>query len=254
MATQVDAGVRVIGGLAHEMKVNPGNTYEGIILLANDSEEPQEVKVYQTDYLFFCDGTNKYGEPGKLQRSNANWITFKPERLIIPGNGTTPINYTIKVPDDTSLIGTYWSMLMVEGIGKGSPESIRPEKGKVQLGIRQVIRYGIQVVSNIGETGSHQLEFIETKLLAKEGGGKFLQIDIENTGEWIMIPMVWAEIYDEEGRYIGNFESSKMRIYPGTSVRHRIDLSDVPKGRYKALIIADAGGDYIFGASYTLEL
>jgi len=145
-------------------------------------------------------------------------------------------------------------MLMVEILGKGYPEAARqPEEGKVQMGIKQVMRYGVQIVTHIGNTGSHKLKFIGTKLLAKEGGGRFLQVDMENIGERWLRPEVWLNLYDEEGRYIGKFESAGMRIYPGTSVRHRIDLSDVPRGKYKALLVADAGGDYIFGAQYTLK-
>jgi len=44
-----------------------------------------------------------------------------------------------------------------------------------------------------------------------------------------------------------------MRIYPGTSVRHKIDLSSLPGGKYMALVVADNGDEYIFGAQYTLE-
>jgi len=254
MSTQIEAGITVMGGLTHEKQTQIGEIYKGVVFIGNNGDKPQEVKVYQTDYLFFCDGRNLYGEPGKLERSNANWITFSPHRLIIPPQQTAPVNYTVNVPDDRSLRGTYWSMLMIEGLGEEHPEAtIQPEEGKTQFGIKQIIRYGIQMVTHIGDTGSRKLKFVGTKLLAKEGGGRILQIDLENTGERWLVPLLWVELYDEEGRYIGRFESSKMRIYPGTSVRHRIDLSSLPKGKYKALVVADNGDEHIFGAQYTLN-
>ena len=115
-----EAGVSIIGGLSHQKKVNPGpgETYKGSILIKNTGTEPQEVKIYQTDYQFRFDGSNNYGPPGKLKRSNANWLSFNPHRLIIPPNDVLRVNYTVKVPDDPNLVGTYWSMLMVEGIPK----------------------------------------------------------------------------------------------------------------------------------------
>jgi len=251
---KVEAGVLIIGGLTQEKQAQIGETYQGTILIGNNADKPREAKIYQTDYLFFSDGTNIYGEPGKDPRSNANWITFSPHRLIIPPKETAAVNYTINVPDDKSLAGTYWSMLMVEGIGEEHPEAaIQPEEGKVQLGIRTVIRYGIQMVTHIGDTGSRKLKFTGAKLLPKEGGGRILEIDLENTGERWLVPLLWVELYDEQGRYIGKFDSSKLRIYPGTSVRHRIDLSSLPGGKYKTLVVADNGDKYVFGAQYTLK-
>ena len=252
MATQVEAGVAV-GELSHEKNAQIDETYQGTIFINNNDNEPQEVKIYQTDYLFFSDGTNIYGEPGKDPRSNANWITFSPKRLTIPPKETSTVNYTVNVPDDKSLVGTYWSMLMVEGISKSSPETVTEEKGKVQLGIRTVIRYGIQLVTHIGNTGNRELKFTGANLLAKESGGRILQIDLENTGERWLVPFLRVELYDEDGNYIGRFESSKMRIYPGTSVCHKIDLSSLPGGKYKALVVADNEDEYVFGAQYTLK-
>ncbi len=254
LATESKAGVTLIGGLSYEKKAQIGETYQGTILLNNHGDEPQEVRIYQTDYLFFCDGTNKYDEPGKIERSNANWITFSPHRLTIPPRQISTVNYTIEVPNDKPLVGTYWSMLMVEILGKGDPEAmLKPEKDKIQMGIMQVTRYGVQIVTQVDNTGTRKLKFIGTKLLAKEGGGRFLQIDVENIGERWLRPEVWLELYNEEGRYIGKFEGTRMRIYPGTSIRQRIDLSDVPSGKYKTLVVADCGGDYVFGAQYTLK-
>lgn len=252
ITTQVGLGIGV-GELSHEKNAQIDETYQGTIFISNNDNKPQEVKIYQTDYLFFYDGTDIYGEPGKDLRSNANWITFSPHRLIIPPKNTSVVNYTVNVPDDKSLVGTYWSMLMVEGISKSAPETVTGEEGKVQLGIRTVTRYGIQMVTHIGNTGNRELKFVEAKLLTKEGGGRILQIDLENTGERWLVPLSRAELYDEDGNYIGSFDSPKMRIYPGTSVRHKIDLSSLSGGKYKVLVVADNEDEYVFGAQYTLK-
>jgi len=255
LAIAADAGAAVLGGLTREETATIGQTYGATIVLNNKALEPQEVKLYQTDYLFFCDGTTQYGEAGKLKRSNADWVTFSPSWLTIPPKGQAVVNYTVEVPDDKSLAGTYWSMLMVELIGKDSPESAaRPQEGKVRLGVRQVLRYGIQLVTNIGDTGSPNPHFLGTKLLAKKEGGRVLQVDLENKGDRGIRPLLWAELFDQKGRSAGKFEGGTTRIYPGTSVRYRIDLSEAPEGEYKALVVGDAGGDNVFGATYTLKL
>lgn len=253
----VSAQVSVIGELSHDREARPGERYEGVIIIRNDTNEPQEAKVYQTDYMFYRDGTNNYADPGTLVRSNAKWVTFSPSYLTVPPQGTVTISYAVEVPQTTperKLIGSYWSMLMVEGIPKGSAESTVPrDPKKTQMGIRQTIRYGIQIATHIAQTGTKTVGFLDTKLVTKEDGKRFLQVDLENTGELFMRPEVYVELFNEQGASQGKFSGVRFRMYPGTSVRQMIDLSTVAAGTYKALVVVDAGGDDIYGAEYTLK-
>src|SRR4030042_877971 len=42
--------ISVVGDLSQDREAVPGEKYEGSILLRNDESEPQEAKIYQTDY------------------------------------------------------------------------------------------------------------------------------------------------------------------------------------------------------------
>src|SRR4030042_643837 len=68
--------VSIIGGLSHEKKAALGEIYKGSIIIKNSDTKPQEIKIYQTDYLYYCNGKNDYGPPGELKRSNAKWLSF----------------------------------------------------------------------------------------------------------------------------------------------------------------------------------
>ncbi len=250
------AQVSVIGELSQDRETTPGETYSGTIMIKNDSNEPQEAKVYQTDYLFFSDGTNKYGEPGSHARSNAPWITFSPSFVTVPPQSTVTVSYTVAVPANTperTLVGTYWSMLMIEGIPKGSPESSSARDKKAEMGIMQMIRYGIQIASHISNTGKRLVAFKEPKLVVDEKGKRMFHVVIENTGEIGFRPDVYLELFNDRGVSQGKFPGVRYRLYPGTSVRELIDVSTVPKGKYKALVVVDAGGDDILGAQYDLQ-
>jgi len=266
-----EARILVVGGLTRELTVKPSETHKGVIILKNPTEEPEQVKIYQTDYLFFADGRNIYGEPGKLERSNANWLTFNPSRVTVPPKSEVSIHYTLKIPekqsvststkpktsekksqndkkktpndkpsnseskstktsnnqsqnaeketsDDKSpdgkskkpankpLTGTYWSMLMVESLPKGHPETDGALNDKVGVGVLQVTRYGVQIATHIGDSGKRKVKFLKSKLFTKEGK-RFLQIDLENIGERWLNPIMWAELYDKKGGLIGRFES-----------------------------------------------
>jgi len=249
------AQVSVIGELSQDRDAKPGDTYEGSVTIRNDTDEPQDAKVYQTDYLFRFDGTNDYGTPVSHPRSNAQWVSFSPAFLTIPPQATMTVNYTVNVPAGVNLSGTYWSMLMVEGVPKSSPESSAPgAKKKDEMGIMQMIRYGIQVATTIAQTGTKKINFIDAKLVVPEKGKRALQIDIENTGEIGIRPEVYVELFDQQGVSRGKYPGTRYRMYPGTSVRQTINLSEVKAGTYKALVVVDAGGEDIFGAEYTLQL
>lgn len=255
---RAEAQVSVIGELSQDRTAKPGESYSGVIVVRNDTNEPQEAKIYQTDYLFHFSGTNNYGEPGSNPRSNAKWVSFSPAFLTLPPMGTMAVNYMVSVPkeaDAKKFIGTYWSMLMVEGIQKGSAESSLPRKDttKTQMGIMQTIRYGIQIATSIANTGTRKIDFVGKNLVMQEDGKRILQVDVENTGEIGMRPDVYVELFDEQGVSKGKFYGVKSRIYPGTSVRQSIDLTSVAKGTYKALVVVDGGGDDVFGAQYTLK-
>jgi len=253
MFSTTHASISVIGGLTHEKSVKPGQIYRGSILIKNCGIQTQEVKIYQTDYHFSFDGTNVYGPPGEATRSNAAWVSFNPHRLIIPASDTLRVNYTANVPDAAALVGTYWSMLMVEGVPQGSSNLAQAEAGETKLSITQIVRYGVQMITHIDNTGHSTLEFLDTRLL-RENESRVLQVDLENSGERWLRPTLWVEIYDLTGSYLGRFAGGTKRTFPGTSVRYRLDLSDVPQGEYIGLLVADCGGDSVFGTKYTLKL
>ena len=242
------AQISILGEMTHEKNAMPGEVYQGTIVIQNGGNEVESMRIYQTDFSFKSDGTNNYGEPGTLPRSNATWISFSPKQTTIQPHETANINYFITVPEDNSLLGTYWSMMMVESI----PE-IPTEEPAGDLAIRVVMRYGIQMITNIGDTGTRQLRFINPEL-AKEGDQKIFKIDIENIGERWLRPDVWIELYTIEGVSCGTYKGTQSRIYPETSARFKIDISNVTSGTYKALVVADCGEEDLFGVNYTLEI
>ena len=247
------AGVSVFSGLTYEKRMTTGETHSGVIRISNAHSEIQEVMLYQTDYLFYSDGRNRYDEPGTTDRSNADWITFSPRRLAIPPKDVSEVHYTVTVPDDDFLEGTYWSMIMVEAIAEAAPAEAAPDADEPILLVRQVVRHGLQMVSHVSESRDRRIQFVSPKLL-KGDSARFLQLDVVNVGKVSLIPTLWVELYDEQGSYLGKHHGGRLRTYPGTSVRFKIDLSTVPIGTYKAMVVGDCGGEDVFGASYTLKL
>jgi hypothetical protein len=247
LPTSIKGGISIINNLTHEYESSAGNFVEGHIDIQNNGQNDQFVRIYKTDYFFDYLGTVDYGLPGTNKRSNSNWIILNSDYVTIPAGEILKFRYNIAIPTD-SLIGTYWSIIMVEAIPE--PDTTQQE-GLVN--ITSSIRYAIQIITTIENTGTPDLEFINVELL-EENGEKYLQIDILNSGSLFLNPFLSLDIYNDKGEKSGFLKSSKRKIYPGTSIRQKIDLMEIMPGKYQALLVADTGFDDVFGINLSMEL
>jgi hypothetical protein len=245
---RLSAQVSVQGSTIHEFDAAPGATRIGSIPVTNTSPSAQLVRLYLTDYLFFADGTSRYDQPGSVPRSNAEWVQLGARELTVPPGATVPVPYTVRVPGNDSLSGSYWSLVMVEGVG-AQGASVR-----AGVGLTAKIRYAVQVVTHLPNTGLRSVTVKSGKLVTVEGRGPALELEIANTGDRATKFDVTTELYDSGGTVRGRFQQSRGLTYPGTSLTHRVELGSLPPGTYKAVVVIDAGSGSLTGAEYTLKL
>ena len=245
-----DAQLSVQGGLGREFVMQAGEFYEGSLQIYNSSDEMLQGRAYQTDYAFFADGTNQFPESNTLPRSNAAWIHFAPEEFSAPPREYTLINYTVQVPTDDALTGSYWSVIMIEPV-TGLPSSDSESEEQVLL-VNAIIRHAIQFVVTVGETGEKAIA-LNGSLRSNQDNLPLLQVELENTGQVWLRPDCWAEFYSDKGELLDRLESAPIRVYPGCSVSHKFDLS-YPNGDYYALVVIDNGDGKVWGAQYNLSL
>jgi hypothetical protein len=240
------ASIEVLGSLKHLHNGISGDTLRGEIKLHNSENTDQEVRIYQTDLLYNYEDYTFYDEPKTHERSNANWIQYSPRTAMVRANGNSFIQYEIVIPETDTLKGTYWSVLMVEGVNPINPE----ETG--ELNITTVTRYAIQMVTEIEEKGKGELTFLNPTLIT-EGEELFLAVDIVNTGQHYIAPEVLMELFDESGKSVKVISAPKKGLYPKTSARFRLNLEGVESRKtYQSLIIADGKEEDVFGIEYVL--
>jgi hypothetical protein len=247
------AQIDVVGGGVEEHAAHAGESYAGTLRLRNRGAEPAEARIYLTDYAFAADGSSSYAAPGTLPRSSARWIAFTPSQVRIAAGGEATVGYTVTVPADARLEGTYWSMLMVEGVARGSAASAdAPANARVRVGLQPTIRYGVQIATTVGGPAP-KVSFSGARAYAGSHG-RVLELDLANAGDVAYRPEIRVDLFDEAGGKVGSFTSRRGLLYPGTSLRQSFELGAVPAGTYQALVVADAGGDQVFGAQYRLKL
>ncbi|MEI7523344.1 MAG: hypothetical protein WCJ95_03395 [Mariniphaga sp.] len=244
-----EAGFVVLGSMNYKYIAQKGETYTAIVKIHNTGAKDQEVKMYLRDYLYNYEGDSFYNDPGTNKRSNANWIQYSPKTLLLKGNETQNAQFQVTVPVSDTLVGTYWSILMVEGVNSPDPNS------KSQFTIRESIRYAIQIVTNIGKTGTGELKF-QNPGIVREGGKPYFDFIMVNTGERLISPDVSMELFDmTTGVSVKMLKAAKNGMYPTTSTKWRFPLEGLPTRKtYKAVIIADGSGEDVFGLEYTIVL
>jgi hypothetical protein len=245
-APSARAQISVVGSSVEEHTAAPGERYEGTVLVRNSSTKAQAVRVYQSDYTFFADGTSHFDAPGTTPRSNARWITPSVSTLSIPAQSDVAVTYVVTVPAD-SLKGTYWSALMIEG--EVTPPA---SSGAREIGLGAVVRYAVQLATHLQSSGSRTVSLTNQRLVADSAGVRTLELDITNVGERAHRPALWVEIYDRSGVQRAKVHQQRGLLYPGTSVRQRFTIANLPPGGYKAIVFADTGDDEVLAAQYTL--
>ena len=248
------AQVAVRDRTLQQREARPGETYDGTIVVMNTSDAPREVRLYQTDYLYYADGRVLFNEPGTDPRSNARWITVSSSLVTVPAHSEVTVPYTVRVPADSSLslVGSYWSVIMVEpvpppgaadGAGRGSAPG---------LALTVEVRYGVQVVTHIAGTGAVRVDFEDARVVDGPDG-RTLEVDIRNTGDRSAPVAVRVELFGATGERVATHEATVRILHPGTSVRRRFALGRLAGAVYEAMVTADTGED-VFGAQYTLRL
>ena len=237
-----------VGSTVEEHTASSGETYTGVIPVRNTTAVPQPVRVYQEDYTFFADGTSHFDPPGSIARSNAKWVTASGGTITVPPGAELNVAYTIRVPRDSSLSGTYWSTIMVEGA-----PNLPSHVGAGQIAIGSIMRYSIQLATHIGATGSRKIQFARQQIATVTNGSPSLDFEVTNTGERGYRPLIWMELYDEKGGLRGKSQQQRGLLYPGTSVKQSFSLGNPAPGNYKAIVFADTGDDAIFAAQYKLH-
>lgn len=252
---EADAQIMLASSGAEQRLAGPGEAYGGFVRVRNTGSEPQEARLYLTDYESQADGSTRFPEPGSTARSNAGWILVSPSHLTIPPGREVAVRYRVRVPENAALSGSYWSMLMIEGIARSSAEAAGspPRHGEGEIGVRATVRYAVQLVTHIGTTGEPKIELAGTRVEAGPSGRQ-LVLDVRNTGSRASAPVVRVEILDAAGTKVQAFERKRGLLLPGGSVRQPVELAPLPPGTYEAQVTIDAGGDDVFRARYTLRL
>ncbi len=240
----------VVNELSQTCTVEPGGTCKGTIDIRNAGSTPAQVRIGQSDYLSYADGRTLYLPSGSLSRSNADWISLEivDRYLQLEPGSAISVPYTVRAPDGPEVVGSFWSLVVVDNV-----LHVEPEANEREVVIQQSIGYGVQLITHIGDTGRRSVDHAHT-WTRRTPEGVVLEVDLENTGQRALRPVVWAELYSSAGEPMGTFYSVRKRILPGCSARFRLALPRLERGTYLFALIVDNLDEYVWAAELAIEV
>jgi len=233
ICSTLSAQIVVQDELTKVHNVSIGEASSGSIMLFNPNDRNVVVKVSQADYTYNAQNEAHYVEPGKFDRSNAGWIKY-PRTITIPPDETARLFYNYQVPTDKDLTGTYWSVLLIE------EETPYRAQGVDDLFLN--LRYSVQIVHNIRDTGNIDLFFLDTDIRKD-----YVSLILKNTGSLRIDFSVKVDIYDERAIFVGSFVSVKNSIYPDLERQITVPITPLLASQYYAVVIVDCGNNQVFG-------
>lgn len=237
--------ITVTGAMHVERAAVPGETYQGAITIRNTSNTVQVATLSLADYRFAASGSSSFDAPGSHERSSTGWITLSQNAVSVPPMGTQVVGYTVAVPAGTSpTLGSYWSVVLVEGEDR---KPVPADAGKFT--ITPKMRYAVQLVTHLGQTGECQLAFGDPHV--KPGS---MVVDITGSGTRACRPALKLEVYNSEGVLKQTATLRGSYLYPSTSVRQTFDLTALTPGAYNFVLLADVGVDKLQGVRFQVQV
>ncbi len=243
----LEGGIAVNSRTTLLFGAKPGDQMKSPIVLSNPTDKTEEVKIYCMDYSFSAGGSFSFNPPGYSSKSCCPWITLPQTHLTLPPKTGAEMKFSLSVPNDMSLEGTYWGIIFVEPV-------VAPlSEGKVYQTIQSVVRYGIQVIVEIGTSGTYSVKVLKHEIF-KNGEKKLLQFDVENQGSRFVQLNPSLDIFTKEGGKIEELKATKLLVLPACSVRFSFDVSQVEPGDYEGFLLLDHSEEAIFGGQYSFTI
>ncbi len=238
------AQVTLVGESVQNVDAKPGERYAGSVMIHNELDSAITIRIFQ-DEITALTSFDRGDEIVTINRSNAPWVTHSASRMVIQSGEVASVDYEVQVPTTVaaeSPEGTYWSSFSVDVVAIGSAEFRRPFSR----------HHLVEVATHIQNTGKTDLAINSVKLIGNSNS-KSLQATMVNTGNLLVKPEVWVELYDIAGNLQTRISGSGNWIFPGGFDRVSADLANLKPGVYEAQVVVDAGADQIFGESYTID-
>lgn len=234
------ASIVVLNGLTHVYSGNAGDRIEGELILMNTTDLPQQITFKLNDVIFSCETNRFFTDTVSHKQSSLPWFQGSlMDKVLLPKEQFV-YKYSIQIPKDQSLKGTYWSALMIE-----ATKPVKEEQLTTNIQMDTKIRYAIGLITHVNQKENVNIDFEAISLNEDIDTVKSLKIGISNTSLFMEGVQLSLEIYDSKGFKVGERKSKREMVFPGACQQYELDISDLEKGEYECILTADSRKEFI---------
>ncbi|MGO4911752.1 WxL protein host-binding domain-containing protein [Leeuwenhoekiella sp. W20_SRS_FM14] len=242
------AGVIVLNGLTHTFSGNSGEYIQGELVLMNTTDQEQQIVFKLNDAIYSCGNDRIFSDSITHEQSSKSWFEGNLMDKFIGPKEKFVYKYQIKIPEDKSINGTFWSVLMIE-IAK----PVKKEHLTRQIDLSTKIRYAVGLITHVNQASNVELDFTDVHINKNELNENSLKINLLNKSKYVEGVQLNLEVYDEEGENILKSKTKRLMVFPGMCIDYNLDISTLKKGTYQCILTADSRKEYI-GTNISLNI
>lgn len=218
-----------------EVAIPRGGTVTEVVSLISTGGKAQELAVSKGDWAQDESGRIAFLPPGQGDFSATSWVTLSSDVLALPADGQSRFRFTVSVPSNDALRGTYRTVVFFET----SPSA--PQKQGNTIRMKQ--RLGLILYVTVAGT-----EVNGSKVSDMYAEGQTIHAIVSNTGNTLMRYSGSIEVRDSAGATVTSVPLASGPILRESDRDVSVAMPDLPTGYYVLLLLLkDSRGGLLTG-------
>jgi len=222
-----------------EFKLGAGQSESQSVHLSNSSSKKVPFRMYLNDWLRDSMGGHFYTDPNTLPQSCSRWVTLDKNFAEIEAGKSADVTVKLSIPDSAGAADQMkWSMLFIETVEEQNNEA---SKG-AQAAVKNLLRIGVHIYQTPPALTEKHVKVLDLKPSAD--AVNTYRILCQNTGKIMVDCKSYLELASLADGKKTKIEAGEFPMFPDQKRFVSFELpKDLPKGKYSALAVLDAGED-----------
>lgn len=216
-----------------------GQSETQVIHISNGSDKKVQYRVYLNDWIRDSTGGHEYYRPDSISRSCARWITINKNFVELQPKEAVDLTVKMQLPDSAKAAAEMkWAMLFIETV----EEQVNAGSKQAQATVRNLLRLGVHVYQTPPTLTNKEVRILDVK--ANDSMQNSYYIICKNTGDIMLDCKAYIEVTSVADGKKTKLDAVEYPIFPGQKRYVLFELpKNLPKGKYSALAVIDAGED-----------
>jgi hypothetical protein len=222
--------------LEYHLSANQNETQ--VIYLSNTSPRKIQFRLYLNDWIRDTLGRHEYYEPGNFAQSCVSWLTLSTNFVELEPGQSTQLSVKMQAPADAqSLSSMRWAMLFIETVEELDANRSR----NTQAAVRNLMRIGVHIYQTPPALTHKEVNVTDFQQLAWAAKPTY-RLSCRNNGQVMTECRSYLELANLATGKRSRVEATEFPMFPGQTRYVDFELpAGLPKGRYSALAVVDAG-------------